>query len=277
MTVTEDYFTKHRVALAWAAALAGGLIAATALHVDGRYSLPDDAVAVVGTQPIPRAEWLRAVAAVESDRGTPLDAAARSAILQRLIDEELLFQHAIDSGLARNDPGLRKTLVAGLVDATTAGEGTDEAAARALFERDPSYFSAQPRLRASALALPADAKPPDAAALQSALQGGPMHAQGKVVDLPDQALTLPQIAQRLGGSAAEALRTAEPGRVLGPLHGDGAQLYLMLHERLTDTPRYEDVADAVRTELARRHAEAALERLLTTLRSTTSIRIADAP
>ena len=71
--------------------------------------------------------WLRAIQAVETDRGAPLDGISRRAILQRLIDEELLFQHAIDSGLARNDPGLRKTLIAGLVDATTAGEAAGTA------------------------------------------------------------------------------------------------------------------------------------------------------
>lgn len=276
MPAAEDYFTHHRAALAWAAVIVGGLIAAGTLYVDGRKALPAEAVAVVGTQPILRSQWLRAVQAVETDRGAPLDSAARTAILQRLVDEELLFQHAIDSGLARNDPALRKTLVAGLVDATTAGEAADEAAARALFERDPAYFSAQARLRVSALVVPAGAAGPDAAALQTALQGGRVPAPWKAVDLPARALTLPQIAQRLGGSAAETLRTAERDRVLGPLPSGDAQLYLMLHERLADTPRYEDVADAVRTELARRQAEAALERLLATLRSTTPIRTADA-
>ena len=148
---------------------------------------------------------------------------------------------------------------------------------KAVFERDPAYFSAQARLRVSALTVPAGAAAPDAAELQSALQGGRVPETWKAVDLPAQALPLPQIAQRLGGSAAELLRTAERGRVLGPQAAGDAQLYVMLHERLADTPRYEDVADAVRTELARRQAEAALERLLATLRSTTPIRTAPAP
>lgn len=277
MPAAEDYFTHHRAALAWAAVIVGSLIAAVTLYVDGRSALPADAVAVVGTQPILRSQWLRAVQAVETDRGMPLDAAARKAVLQRLIDEELLFQHAIDSGLARNDPRLHKTLVAGLVDAATGTEAADEAAARALFDHDPAYFSAQVRLRVSALIVPAGAAAPDAAAVRTALQDGHAPAPWKLVDLPAQAPTLPQIAQRLGGSAAEMLRTAERDRVLGPLPSGDAQLYLMLHERLADTPRYDDVADAVRTELARRQAEAALERLLSTLRSTTPIRAADAP
>ncbi|MFA5938880.1 MAG: hypothetical protein WC809_05955 [Sinimarinibacterium sp.] len=276
MPAAEGYFTVHRAALAWAAVLAGGLIAAVSLYLDGRSALPVDAVAVVGTQPILRSQWLRAVQAVETDRGAPLDTAARKAILQRLIDEELLFQHVIDSGLARNDPGLRKTLIAGLIDATTAGETADEDAARALFARDPVYFSAQVRLRVSALTVPAGATPPEPAELQSALQGGAALAPLSPIDLPAQPLTLPQIAQRLGGSAAELLRTAERGRVLGPLRSGDVLLYLMLHERLADAPRYQDVADAVRSELARRQAETALAELLSTLRSTTPIRIADA-
>ncbi|MEQ1438222.1 hypothetical protein AAG565_02565 [Fontimonas sp. SYSU GA230001] len=272
----EAYWTRHRIALAWAAVLLGSLIAAVTLYVDGRDALPADAVAMVGSQPILRSQWLRAVQAVEADRGAPLDAPARRAILQRLIDEELLFQHAIDSGLARNDPALRKTLVAGLVDATTAGAAVDENDARALFEQDPAYFSAQARLRIGAVLAPADTAADDAR-LAAALRDGDVRAPLRAIELPAQALTLPQIAQRLGGSAAELLRTAERGRVLGPLRGGDARLYLMLHERLADMPRYDQVADAVRTELSRRQAEAALERLLVTLRSSTPVRTADAP
>ena len=45
MTATKGYFTKHRVALAWAAALTGGLIAAASLYIEGSNILPADAVA----------------------------------------------------------------------------------------------------------------------------------------------------------------------------------------------------------------------------------------
>ncbi len=270
---------RTRVALAWSAVLVGGAVATAALVHDGWPTrLPRDAVAMVGTQPISREQWLRALAAVETDRGRPLDAAERASVLQRLVDEELLFQHALDSGLARDDPGLRKTLVAGVIDASTAASGEDEAGARVLFARDPGYFAAQPRLRVTAVALPPEAQPPTTETLVAALRDGEITAPLHAIDLPQLPVPLPQLAQRLGGRAAEALRTGVPGEVMGPLAGDGRSLlYLMVRQRLADQPRYEDVADAVRVEWARRQAEAELADLLAALRQSTSVRLADTP
>lgn len=265
----------RRVLLAWSAVLAGGLLATASVWHEGRNALPVDAVARVGHQFIPRAQWLRAVQAVETDRGAALDDAGRRAVLQHLIDEELLFQHALDSGLARDDPGLRKTLIAGLVDAATAGGNVDENAARALFERDPAYFAAQPRLRVSAVQIDTRATMPDLQALQAALRGGPLAPGVQRIELPDTALPLPQLAQRLGGSAAQALRTAALDQAIGPVAQGHRQLYLMVHARQADAPRYEEVAEAVRSEWSRREAEGALARLLEDLRRSASVSVAD--
>lgn len=227
---------------------------------------------MVGSQPIGRAQWLQAVAAVESDRGLALSAPERRAVLQKLIDEELLFQQALDSGLARDDPGLRKTLIAALIDASTAGGAVDEAAARALFEQEPGRFAAQPRLRVAALEAPADAQP---AAVLAALRGGPLAEGWRTLPLPDQLLPIPQLAQRLGGGAATALSQAALGQVIGPLESGGVSLYLLLRERQADAPVYEDVAEAVRSEWARRNADRALEALLQRLRGEARVRVAD--
>lgn len=273
-----------RIRLAWLAVATGGLLAALSLLYEGRGKpLPAGAAAVVGDQAIGRDQWQRAVQAVEGDRARALDAGERRAVLDRLIDEELLFQHALDSGLVRDDPGLRKTLVAALIDATTAGGAVDEDAARALFARDPAYFAAQPRLAVVAVRTDDAASQDDATAarkglrevLQDALrEGRPLPAGFEPVVLPEEPLPLPQIAQRLGGAAAGALHRATAGELLGPfVQGRGA-LYVLLRQRYADTVRYEDVADAVRSEWQRREAEKALEVLLTELRRDAAIRYA---
>lgn len=262
--------------LAWLGLLLGGLLAAATLLADGwrGQGLPAGAVALVDEQPILRSDWLRAVNAVEEARGARLDAAGRAHVLQRLIDEELLYRHALDSGLVRQDPGLRKTVIAGLIDAASGVDRVDEAAALALFEQDPSYFAAQPRLRVAGLSLAADLPPPPPGELLRQLREDAVTAPAQKLILPTSPLPLPQLAQRLGGRAAEALRTAEVGRLIGPL-GDGPQrIYLLVLERQADRPSYEQVAAAVRTEAARRQSEAALDALLQQLRRDTPARIA---
>lgn len=273
MSQVDHRHSRSSASRAWLAVLAGGVLAGTTLLVDGwrGAGLPADAVARVDDHPIARADWLRAVHAVESDRGRSLDAAERAQVLRRMIDEELLFQHAVGGGLVRNDPGLRKTVIAGLIDAATAGGAADDVAARALFERDPAYFAAQMRLRVAGLRLPAGLQAPPAAAILAAIGTGEVPAPLLPLDLPAAALPLPQLAQRLGGSATEALRHAGVGELVGPLPAANGALYLSVIERQADSPRYEDVAEAVRSELARRNAEAALDRLLQTLRRDTPI------
>lgn len=267
----------RRIRIAWLAVAAGGLLAALSLLYEGRgKSLPAGAAAEVGTQAIGREQWQRAVQAVENDRGRALDAAQRRAVLDRLIDEELLFQHALDSGLVRDDPGLRKTLVAALIDATTAGGAVDERAARALFERDPGYFAAQPRLQVAAAGIAAGAAPANTDALRDALLADAALPHGfERIPLADDALPLAQIAQRLGGSAAAALHRAGIGELVGPIAQGGMQVYAVLRARYADAVRYEDVAEAVRTEWRRRAAETALAALLDELRGDATIRYAD--
>ncbi|TAJ50604.1 MAG: hypothetical protein EPO48_16100 [Nevskiaceae bacterium] len=269
------YSISSRLALAWASVLLGGLLAAGSLLYEGRPGrLPGDAVALVGAQSIGRAQWLRAVQAVEGDLGRPLEASERRAVLDKLIDEELLFQHALDSGLARDEPGLRKTLIAALIDASTAGGQVDEAGARALFAADPGRFAAQPRLTVAAVQAPGDA---NRAALLAMLRGKQAAPPGwQAVALPEQALSLSQLAHYLGGGASEALRQAAVDELIGPLQTGTRTQFLLVLARQADAPAYEDVAEAVRAEWARREAERALAALLQRLRRNASLRVSDA-
>ncbi|TJY62258.1 hypothetical protein E4T66_08545 [Sinimarinibacterium sp. CAU 1509] len=261
---------------AWLAVLVGGGIAAAVLLHDGWRpgGLPVDAVALVGERPIARADWLRAVAAVESDRGRVLEPDDRERVLEHLIDEELLLQHALDSDFVRNDPGLRKTVIAALVEAGTQGRPPDEAEARALFEQHPEDFAGAARLRVVVLQLKPGQAPPSQDDISAALRSGVSPPSMRRLDLPAAPLAPPQLAQRVGGSLAQALTTASVDQLIGPVNAAGATCYAMVLERRIDRPRYEDVAEAVRGALSRREADQALARLLQSLRTEIPIRMA---
>ncbi len=267
---------RDSVARAWLAVVGGGAIAAAVLLYSGWRpgGLPVNAVAQVGEHAIDRADWLRAVAAVEADRDRALDAGERARVLQHLIDEELLLQHALNSRFVRDDPGLRKTIIAALVEASTQGAEPDEAAARALFEQNPEAFGGAPRLRVTALRVRPGLTAPSQQQIAVALRGGPTQAALQLLDLPTTLLPLPQLAQRIGGSLAQTLISAPTDAVIGPLQVAGASTYAMVRERSVDRPRYEDVADAVRAEWSHRQADRALAGLLQSLRTDTPIRIA---
>ncbi|TFG91505.1 MAG: peptidyl-prolyl cis-trans isomerase, partial [Myxococcales bacterium] len=82
--------------------------------------LPDDAVARVNETLIRNEEYARLLAALESDRRTPLGDEDRLRVLDRLIEEELLVQHALALGLARPDRRVRADLVSAVLGSLAA-------------------------------------------------------------------------------------------------------------------------------------------------------------
>ncbi len=85
------------------------------------------AVAAVNHQQIRLAEYQRALGMFASDKRELLTEDDRSLVLQRLIDEELLIQHGITSGLIRTDMAVRsaalESVLAGLMIEIEASSG----------------------------------------------------------------------------------------------------------------------------------------------------------
>jgi hypothetical protein len=95
--------------------------------------LSPTAVASVNHQQIRLAEYRRALGLFASDKRELLTEDDRSLVLQRLIDEELLIQHGITSGLIRTDMAVRsaalESVLAGLMIEIEAssGDGAEQA------------------------------------------------------------------------------------------------------------------------------------------------------
>ncbi len=94
----------------------GGLTAAGWIDTD---PLPHSLIARVNDTEIPLREYERALRLFASEKREPINAHDRALILERMIEEELLVQAAVASGLVRGDRGVRttilRTLLAGLM------------------------------------------------------------------------------------------------------------------------------------------------------------------
>jgi hypothetical protein len=110
-----------------AGALVGAALAATRIAGHAP-AIPADAVAMVGAVPISTAEYQRVLAALKSQRQTPLSKDEERRVLDRLIDEELLIERALALDLPRRDPRIRgdviSTVIADVVDAEETSEPT---------------------------------------------------------------------------------------------------------------------------------------------------------
>ena len=136
---------------AWlAGSLAGATLALFSLFLpDGGLPSDDLAVARVNGHAISGHELDLALAAMERDSRNPLPEDARERALGRLIDEELLFQRAIELDLPRNASTIRHSIVIAMIDSVIAQADADpaEVELRELFNAEQARFAAEPRLR----------------------------------------------------------------------------------------------------------------------------------
>ena len=239
--------------------LVAGLAAGAALAAAGLKGgpatpqLPPNAVARVNQQLILRDAWLRAVAAVASERRAPLTEADQRRILDRLIDEELLVQHGVALGLVEHDARLRSTLVSEVMLAATRGaaETPDEAALRRFYDEHRAFFAPTGRLRVQAWRLDANgARRPFEPAV------------------PDALLPVAKLQAYLGPALTQAALALPPGQASATLPSESGPVVLqVLQAQAGAAPPFEQVRDQVRVEARRRADEDAVRALLAELRT----------
>jgi len=120
MTRANDRIARSLLTAGAAVGILAGAVAAR-IDVSGRAAqLPPDAIALVNDRPILRDELARAVEMLLADRREPPAERDRAAALGRLVDEELLAQHAIASGLLARDRTVRDVVLRAMVDSAVA-------------------------------------------------------------------------------------------------------------------------------------------------------------
>jgi hypothetical protein len=261
--VVADLLAVRLGAMSRSWLLAGGMLVGAALAVFYIVRLPDqaepvaDAVAWVNDRPISRGSYENALRAVAGDRkeGT-LRADDRERVLQRLIDQELLIDRAIELGLHERDPQIRNQLATAMIDflvrrAEDEAASADDAALREFYEENQFRFERSPQYRV-------------------VLEGG-------TVPLPDGFLLAKEIEQRLGPSAARKVAELEVGEAA--TIGEGAEQYTVrVVERRDGTlVSFDDARDAIEAAYLRDRSETAVREFLEVARQHTDIRVEKQP
>ena len=237
------------------AGLAGGVVIAAAGLVvgDSQTALPPQAVARVNQQLILRDAWLRAVAAVASERRTALTDEDQRRILDRLIDEELLVQHGIALGLVERDPRLRSALVSEVMLAASTAASADptEAAMQRFYADNVDFFTPTARLRVAVWRVEADGQ-------RKAFQP----------PLPDVLLPPAKLQSYLGPVLTAQAMSQRSGEPLETVDSVGRRVLLeVLEKHAAEAPPFEQIKAQVQAEARRRADEAAVRALLADLRA----------
>ncbi len=113
--------------------------------------LPDGTVARINGTMLRHDDFQRLVAAVLEDMRTPDEAKARKRVLERMIDEELLIQRALELGLAHLDRKVRADLTSAMITSVVEDvrdvEPTEDEL-EAFYAENRDYFTRPGRLHA---------------------------------------------------------------------------------------------------------------------------------
>jgi len=277
---------RPAVLLAVGAVLGVGLAAAglstTASPVRGW--LPDHGVARVNGETIRRKDYERVLNALAQDKRNPLDDAERHRVLDRLIDEELLVQRALELGITRSDSKVRKDLVTAVIDEVLADTGdvqpTDEEL-RLFYEQHRDFFAGPGRIRVRQIVCRARHGEDDGALQIRARQAvRRLHAgedfaavrnalgDPEIASLPDALLPPAKLVDYLGPTVARAAAALGVGQVSDPVRtGPAWHVVQVLDRQADEAPALEAIRAQVLAEYRRRAGEHALRSYLDDLRA----------
>jgi len=216
--------------------------------------------AIVNGQSIPVEDVEIALEAMANDSRNALPEGSPRRALDRLIDEELLFQQALALDLPRNASTVRRTIVMTMIDLaqTSVTTTADEADLRALFENSPEYFAAENRY----LINWESAASPDGDRTRP-----PAHP-------PNRMLTATDLRRYLGEDLTAAVLELEGGQNTGPIANGGRYHWLLVIEfEPAGQPNFDDHRGRVEALWLEQAAEAALEAYIADLRHQADIQI----
>lgn len=239
----------------------------------GRYlpaGLADDEAATVGDRAIAMDDWRRAVDAANAGRRVPLDAAGERAVLDVLVDQELLLQLADRLGLSRSLPAVRGQLVQAAMDALGESAAASDPSVETLREfvaEDPARFATPERRRVRAWRH---------AGLPEARTG----EGGEPVEVPSSPLTQLQLQRWLGETLADRVfEGVGAGLLPEPVAvGQGWYRVEIVEVLPASAADFDELdPDLVRREWMRRDEERALAAALDSLREEAGVRVRQHP
>jgi hypothetical protein len=263
--------------------------------------------ALVNGHPIDADSVNRTVAGMDA-RMRRSETAARHDVLSRMIDEELLVQHALDSGAAQTSPEVRAALVRSAITRVNSEAAAEPVSAREVsgyFEAHKEAYAAPASFDVTALYFEAstshagtasqadtatgrDAKAGSAIASRAAAARAAIESGTPVEQVADSADPLPfappgehvsprTLANYFGPRIAEAVDHVAVGHTteVTPL-GNGVVFIYLNNKTPGETPSLASVSELVAADAMRDRQEHALEALLASLRQTAHVELATA-
>ncbi len=289
---TAESSRRAGVLLSIGSAVGLALAAASLMEAPDDAAFSTNVVAKVNGVPIHRDDYLRAVAALASDRRNPLDDSDRRHVLDRLIDEELFVQHALALGLAANDRRVRADLVSAVMGALVASTDGFDPSTREMddfYDDNLDYFTRPGRLRVREIFVGTGRRRSEDEARSIAervaerLESGDdfFEVQSELGDvqiarLPDAMLPPTKLRNYLGPTAARVASELRVGATSEPVRSaQGYHILWLVDREPPVAPYLAEIESEVRSEMKRRRGDQVVRDSLASLRVMGDVVVAD--
>jgi parvulin-like peptidyl-prolyl isomerase len=244
-------------------AIAGILLAAFGLLESSRFS-SNDGVAQVNQTVIKQDTYQRLLAALQSDKRSPLTEDDRRLVLDRLVDEELLVQRGVELGFLELNSTVRNTLIQAVTTAVISGSelsAPTESELQLFYQEHHSLFTQPPRLHLQQLVITNNDKMAHerADAIMQKLQSGvpfsevkAAHGDAIIFDIPELPLPTGKLREYIGPTLLEVASNMTPGDFSEPTAVQDKLIIIRLVSR-TDaiTPPLSSIRRQVEAEYQR--------------------------
>jgi parvulin-like peptidyl-prolyl isomerase len=278
--------------------LALGMIAGLALALSSilqpgsstQGPLPEGVAAIVNGTEISQESLESAVRALAADSQNPIGQAERNHVLDRLIEEELLVQRAVELELDVKDKSIRNRLAGAMIETIVAGvdqQAFSDEEVEAFFLKNRDFFSGAGRMWVRSLRFAARDDRHDAEALASAGEASARLRRGQSVEavaeeleaspsplMPQGLLPPAKVREYLGPTPTKAALGLNAGEVSDPIRVASAYFVLQMVARTPpSSPSLSAAAPQVRAEMRKRAGDEQLKAYLNMLRNRAEIRL----
>jgi len=255
-----------------------------------RGPLPEGVAAVVNDREISEESFESAVRALAADSNGPIGQAERNHVLDRLIEEELLVQRAVELDLDVKDKSIRNRLVSAMIETIVTGvdqQRFSDEEVEAFFLKNRDFFTGAGRMWVRSLRFSANDDRSDPEALVSAREASARLRQGEAIEavaeilgaspslsMPEGLLPPAKVREYLGPTPTQSALGLNAGEVSDPIRVASAYFVLQMVARTPpSSPSLAEVEPQVRAEMSKRAGDEQLKAYLNMLRNRAEIRL----
>ena len=234
----------------------------------------DQAIARVGEKEISRQKFEEIIKVLDDQSKSELTLEKKNLIRERLIDEELLIQRAIELDLVRNDSLVKgnviQTMFQYIINSNELAEPS-EVELREYFSKEKNYFSSGKRFKLKNYTF---RNLNDAETARNLLNQGNLESFLKLVetensiDLPNVFLTSQKIRDYLGPKVLEELPSLEKGGFSNIFEiNQVPSIVICIDVLLDNNPKFEEIIDQIKNKFIRDREDSLVKEYIENLRN----------